>query len=88
MNSLTPGNSISAVEVTHISSNGIWMLSHQEELFLSYDDFPWFKDQKIKAILHVEESSSGHFYWPEIDVDLDLEIIRHPERFPLQARNP
>lgn len=29
----------------------------------------------------------GHFYWPDIDVDLDLKIIRHPERFPLQAKN-
>lgn len=86
MNSLTPGNSISAVEITHISSNGIWMLTHHEELFLSYDDFPWFKDQNLKAILNVEEPWPGHFYWPDIDVDLDLEIIRHPERFPLQAK--
>ena len=86
MNSLTHGNSISEVEITHISSNGIWMLTHQEELFLSYEDFPWFKDQKIKAILDVEELKSGHFYWPEIDVDLTLDIIKHPERFPLRAK--
>jgi hypothetical protein len=86
MNSLAHGNSISEVEITHISSNGIWILTHQEELFLSYEYFPWFKDQKIKAILDVEELQSGHFYWPEIDVDLSLEIIKHPERFPLQAK--
>ena len=87
MNSLAHGNNISEVEITHISSNGIWVLTHQEELFLSYEDFPWFKDQKIKAILDVQELKAGHFYWPEIDVDLSLEIIKHPERFPLRAKS-
>lgn len=86
MNSLAHGNSISAVEITHISSNGIWMLAHREELFMSYNDFPWFKDQTVKNIIDVEEPSPGHFYWPSIVVDLTLEIIKHPERFPLQAK--
>lgn len=88
MNSLAHGNSTSQVEVTHISSNGVWLLTHDEELFMSYDDFPWFKSQQIKSVINVEEQSPGHFYWPDIDVDLTLEIIRHPERFPLQAKSP
>ncbi|MCG5511891.1 DUF2442 domain-containing protein [Ectothiorhodospira shaposhnikovii] len=76
----------SAVEVTNISSHGIWLLSHDQELFMSYDDFPWFKDQPVKVILHVEELSPRHFYWPDIDVDLTQEIIEHPERFPNMAK--
>jgi hypothetical protein len=87
MSSLAHGNNTSAVEVTHISSNGVWLLTHDEELFMSYDDFPWFKSQQIKSVINVEEQSPGHFYWPDIDVDLTLETIRHPERFPLQAKN-
>ncbi|MDD5409964.1 MAG: DUF2442 domain-containing protein [Methylobacter sp.] len=87
MSSLAHGNSTSAVEVTHISSNGVWLLTHDEELFMSYDDFPWFKSQQIKSVINVEEQSPGHFYWPDIDVDLTLETIRHPERFPLKAKN-
>jgi hypothetical protein len=31
------------------------------------------------------EPSPDHFFWPELDVDLTSEIIRHPERFPLTA---
>ena len=88
MNSLAHGNSTSPVEVTHISSSGVWLLTHDEELFMPYDDFPWFKSQPIKSVINVEEPSPGHFYWPDIDVDLTLEIIRHPERFPLQAKSP
>ncbi|MBK8187271.1 MAG: DUF2442 domain-containing protein [Cellvibrio sp.] len=80
------GNSISAVEVTNISSHGVWLFAHGEELFLSYENFPWFKDQPVRVILHVEEPSLGHYYWPDLDVDLSIDIIKHPERFPLKSR--
>ena len=61
MNSLAHGNNTSAIEVTNISAHGVWVLTHDKELFMSYDDFPWFKDQTIKTILNVEEPSTGHF---------------------------
>ncbi|MCY3727372.1 MAG: DUF2442 domain-containing protein [Nitrospira sp.] len=86
MRSSTPGNDTSATEITHISSYGIWLLADNEEFFMSYDDFPWFKDQPVRAILNVEQPSQGHFYWPEIDVDLSREIINNPDRFPLKAK--
>ncbi len=50
---------------------------------MSYEEFPWFKEQPVKSIINVEEPSLGHFYWPELDVDLSVEMIEHPERFPL-----
>ena len=76
----------SMVEVTHISSNGVWLLAGDKELFMSYEDFPWFKDVPVRKILNVEEPHSGHFYWPDLDVDLTAEIIEHPERFPLKMK--
>lgn len=82
-----PGVTTSAVEVTHISSHGVWLLAHDKEMFMPYDEFPWFKDQPVKVILNVEEPSPGHFYWPDIDVDLSEEIIEHPDRFPNRARD-
>ena len=86
MNSFGLGTSTSGVEVTHISAQGIWLLARDKELFLPYTQFPWFKDASVAAILRVEEPSRGHFYWPELDVDLTEEIIEHPERYPLVAR--
>ena len=76
----------SKVEITHISSSGVWILSGDKELFMSYEEFPWFKDKTVREIIHVEEPSPGHFYWPEIDVDLTIESIEHPERFPLKSK--
>jgi len=55
-----------------------------KELFMSYEDFPWFKDVPLRKILNVEEPHPGHFYWPDLDVDLTVETIEHPERFPIE----
>jgi hypothetical protein len=82
LSSLAPGKNASAVEVTNISAHGIWLIAHDKELFMSYEDFPWFRDQVVKSILNVQEPSPGHFFWPDIDVDLTEEMIEHPERFP------
>jgi len=70
----------------HISSHSVWLLTDQEELFMSYQDFPWFKNQPVNAIIEVEEVSQGHFYWSKIDIDLTVEMIKNPAKFPLVAR--
>lgn len=86
MSSKALGKNISAVEVTNISSHGLWLLAGEREFFMSYEDFPWFKDIPVGKVLNVEEPSPGHFYWPDLDVDLTAEIIEHPERFPLKSK--
>ncbi len=79
----TLGKNISTVEVTNISNHGIWLLSGDNELFLSYDDFPWFKDDTVKHILNFTEMTENQFYWPYLYIDFNIDIINHPERFPL-----
>ena len=86
MSSRMIGTNAPEVEVTNISINGIWLWTKGKELFLPYEDFPWFKDVPIRKILNVEEPSPGHFYWPDLDVDLTAEIIEHPEKFPLKMQ--
>ena len=80
------GISTSEVEITDISARGFWLLAGKEKLFLSCEDFPWFKNASVGDILNVREPTPGHFYWPELDVDLGVETICHPDRFPLQAQ--
>ncbi len=87
MSSFAHGANTSTVEVTNISAHGIWLLTHNKEIFMSYEDFPRFKDQTVKSIVNVEVLSPGHFYWPDLDVDLTEQIIEHPERFPLKAKS-
>ena len=82
MSSKSRGNDTSGIEVTDISPNGIWILARDEELFLPYKMFPWFKRGTVEAILNVEEPTPGHYHWPDLDIDLGLESMRNPERFP------
>ena len=87
MNSQVLVKNTLAIEVTNISSHGIWLLAREKELFIPYEEFPWFKDSPVGKILKVEEPTPGHLYWPDLDVDLGIESIEHPERFPLKAKN-
>ena len=86
MSSSMHGIPTSGTEVTHVSSHGVWLLVDGRELFLSYDEFPWFKDAPIGKIINVEKAAPGHIRWPELDVDVAIESVDHPERFPLKAR--
>lgn len=86
MTSAALGIPTSLVEVTNISRHGFWLLLGDEELFLPFAEFPWFRDVAVGKILHVECPSSDHLYWPDLDVDLAVESIRHPEQFPLVSK--
>ncbi len=78
-----PGALISQAEVTHVSKHGFWLLLADEEIFISFVDFPWFKDASIDNICSVEWPTENHLYWPSLDIDLSLESIRNPSAFPL-----
>ena len=77
--------STSDAEVTNISQHGFWLLLGDRELFLAFDVFPWFRDAPVSAILNVEWPQLHHLYWPDLDVDLAVESIEHPERYSLIA---
>lgn len=79
------GTSTSAVEVTNISKHGFWILLDDRELFLPFEMFPWFKAASVEAITHVERPHPHHLYWPDLDVDLSVDSIEHPERYPRRA---
>lgn len=86
MKSAALGKSTSELEVTNVSRHGLWLLLGHEELFLPFKQFPWFEDAPIGKLMHVEQPSAQHLYWPELDIDLAVESIRHPEQFPLVAK--
>jgi hypothetical protein len=86
MSSLPHGNSASGIEVTNVSSHGFWLLVDDEEYFLAFENFPWFRDATIAQINNIERQGEGGFYWPDLEVDLSLEIIKHPEKYPLVSK--
>jgi hypothetical protein len=75
------------IEVTHISRHGFWLLlGEKEELLLPFAQFPWFRQATIEQISTIEWPTPDHLYWPELDIDLSVQSIRQPEKFPLLAK--
>lgn len=81
-----PGSATSTVEVANTSKHGFWILVDDQEHFLPFAEFPWFQRATIEAILDVERPSPRHLHWPGLDIDLSLDSIKHPERYPLTAK--
>jgi hypothetical protein len=79
-------NRTSAVEITHVSRHGFWVLVDDEELLLTFADFPWFRQATIEQLMNVERPTVDHLYWPQLDVDLSVRSVRAPSEFPLVAR--
>jgi hypothetical protein len=86
MTSVAPGTSTSEVEVTNVSKHGFWLLIRDQEVFVPFTEFPWFRDAPIGHLLNVHLPSPHHLYWPDLDVDLAVDSLFHPERFPLVSR--
>lgn len=81
-----PGIVTSAVEVVQITPFGVWLAYHDREFYLDHDVFPWFRIAPVQDIFNVREEAPGHFYWPNLDIDLDVDRIEHPEDYPLVAK--
>lgn len=73
-------------EVTNISKHGFWLFLGDRELFLPFEEFPWFRNAPVGSILKVERPQPHHLYWPDLDIDLSVESIENPENYPLKSR--
>lgn len=82
MSSQTPGANTSVVEVTNIDTRGLWLYVDGKEHYMPFDEFPWFADATVRQISHVERNQPDTFHWPDLDVDLTLDMIDHPEKYP------
>jgi hypothetical protein len=81
-----PEATILGAEIMNVSGHCVWVLIDDEVLALPYSEFPWFKSATIQQILNVLRTTADHLYWPDLDNDLSVEMIRNPECFPLKAQ--
>ena len=72
------------VSVENITPLGIWLFVKDKEYFLSYKDYPCFRDQTLKSIQAVRLLHGYHLFWPELDIDLEIDNLENPEKYPLK----
>jgi predicted RNase H-like HicB family nuclease len=77
---------VNSVAVPHISKDGFSLHVNGEDLFLHFSDFPDFHKAPAASIFNVELLHGFHLRWPDLDVDLELDSVRLPDRYPLHFR--
>ncbi len=82
-------NSPTSVSVLMINGQGIMISVGGQDYFLSYNRIPWMREASINDVLNVQMCGNEAVEWPALDIDLELDSLRHPERYPLLIkRNP
>ena len=74
---------VMSVGVLMINAQGIMLTVDGNDYFLSYNRVPWMKDAPISSVHNVQRGGQSAITWPDLDVDLEIESLKHPERYPL-----
>ena len=80
---LKNNTSSTLVDVLMINDRGLMLSVMGQDYFLSYNRVPWMRDATINEVLDVRMSGKNAIEWPKLDVDLEVDSLRHPERYPL-----
>lgn len=78
------GKATCVSEVTAIGRDGFWLLSGDQEFFVPYQNYPVFRCATVEQIYAMQEIAPGQLRWETLDVDIELDALECPERFPLK----
>ena len=81
--SATLGTSDSTAEVENITAEGLLLVVNGRDYHLPHEQFPWFQHAPVEHVFNVELLNGHHLHWPELDVDLELDGLNEPEKYPL-----
>ena len=75
--------------VLMIDTQGMMLSVPGQDSFMSYNRVPRLRDARVSSALNVRMAGPNAIEWPELDVDLEIESLKHPERYPLvMTRSP
>jgi hypothetical protein len=75
-----------AVKIGKINNSGVWLFVKGKKYFIDYNTYPYFKGQVAKAIKNVQLLYGFHLYWPALDIDLEIDNLENPQKYPLKMR--
>lgn len=81
--SATLGTSDSTAEVVNISAEGLLLAVNGRDYHLAHEQFPWFQQAPVEHVFNVQLLHGHHLHWPDLGVDLELDGLNAPEKYPL-----
>ncbi len=69
------------IVVTNIEKDGFWLLTPNGEFFILFADYPDFQNATVAQIHNLKASFDG-IHWPDLDIDIELDALKNPEKYP------
>lgn len=69
-----------------MNDKGILLSVCGQVFFLPYSRVPWMRDASVNDVMNVRMCGRNAIERPALDVDIEIESLRHPERYPLVIR--
>ena len=81
---MPPGKPIAVPTIAELTEDGFWLVLDDRRIFVDFREFPWFRGRSREELQNVERPFPDELRWPELDVDLTVDSLLHPERYPLR----
>jgi hypothetical protein len=73
------------VEIIDIKNDGFWISVQGIRYFISFENYPGFKQASAAQIMDFN-FDENEIHWSELDEDIEIEALIHPENYPLIFR--
>jgi len=80
---LKKNGTIIYAKVVSINPTGLVVQINEEEYQVPFSRVPWFWSAKVEDVFDVRMNGLDEIRWDKLDVDLDIESLKHPEKYPL-----
>jgi hypothetical protein len=71
--------SVATLQVAH---HGFRLLVDDQEYFVPFADYPAFTRATVSQIHDIQRLGPRQFHWPQLDADIELDALEHPEQYP------
>ena len=82
---ISPEKALEQSQITSIEQDGFWLLTSEGEYFVPLERYPAFQEARVNQIFNFEQDDDA-YYWPELDLDIELDALKNPEKYPLIFR--
>lgn len=76
MQPLIQSETDSKVNITLVSTHGLWLLTNNSELFVSFLEFPQLRTASSIKLNHVVQLHSDILYWPDLNLEIPVKLAR------------
>ena len=74
------------VKVASITPTHVILHLNDDEYLMPYTRVPWFRTAKVEDIFDVRMNGFDEIRWDKLDIDLDVDSLKYPEKYPLIMR--